>query len=325
MIEKPSIAPYRNTDGSCRPLSVVEQAQVIQANEQLTLTALLLLDAQSLHETLILGERQSLKAACENRMEVVQSVNERLLLSSLAAIEQQTAADSANRLQREQLAFVAHELRNPLTPIRSAVSLLSHMSPEQAVRLSAMIERNVQHMTRLIGDLTDVSRARLGKLRMERQRCNLAQIIEDAVAVVAPEIAARSQVFSSEFADQEMTVDADPVRLGQVFNNLLINASKYTPAKGMIALTVTRVGDAFLIAVTDTGIGISAAALPAIFDAFVQDAHAVEFSAAGLGIGLTVVRELVLMHGGTVRAESGGPGLGSRFEVMLPGAKGQPG
>lgn len=259
-------------------------------------------------------------ATYEGLTKNLREANEQLVVAAISAQALHAAADAAYRRQVELLAVVAHELRNPLAPIRTAAALLSHIVTEepQLPRLQAIIERQAKHMTRLVGDLLDVSRVHTGKLRVERQHIDLADVINASVDNCRPSMARRSQRFNLRIPGQALTVDGDLVRLTQVFTNLLDNASKYTPAAGEIDLSVTLIDNAALIAVSDNGIGIAEEMLPAVFEPFTQDARAMGVNGVGLGIGLTVVRELVEAHDGKVTAQSEGCGLGSLFVVTLP-------
>jgi diguanylate cyclase (GGDEF)-like protein len=246
----------------------------------------------------------------------LQEANENLVLAALTAQELQAAAEQAQARQMEVLAVVAHEL-----PIRNAAMLLvrERRADEPLLhRVQGVIERQVAHMARLVGDLLDVSRAHVGKLRLERQVVDMALLIDDAVLCCRPAMDARLQHFGVFVPACALAVDADAVRLTQVLCNLLDNASKYTQVGGEIGLSVTVGEDVIVLTVSDNGIGITAEALPRIFEPFVQDQHAIGFSGSGLGIGLTVVRELVEAHGGSVVASSAGSGFGSQFVVTLP-------
>jgi signal transduction histidine kinase len=173
-------------------------------------------------------------------------------------------------------------------------------------------------MVRLVNDLLDMSRVNTGKLRIERKPVDLAGIIDEAVAACRPAMDTRLQHFSVQAPAHAVWLNADAVRLAQVLRNLLDNASKYTPNGGEIGLSVVVIDETVVMSVSDSGIGITAEALPRLFEPFVQDKHAIGFNGAGLGIGLTVVRELVHAHGGHVVASSAGTGLGSEFVVSLP-------
>lgn len=250
----------------------------------------------------------------------MREANEQLVLAALSAQGLQAAAEQAQRRQTEFLAVLAHELRNPLTPIRTAAATLARFESDEPMlpRMQAVIERQVAHLSRLVDDLLDVSRANTGKLRLERRGVEMRGIVDTAVDACRPAMDVRLQRLEIHMPGRALTVDGDPVRLAQILSNLLDNASKYTPDGGEIGLAVEVAGDAVVITVSDTGIGISAEGLPHVFDPFVQDTRAIGFNSAGLGIGLTVVRELVEAHGGSVIASSPGTGLGSRFVVTLP-------
>lgn len=264
------------------------------------------------------AQDQSASAQHERQRLQLREANSELVLAALGAQELQAAAERAQRRQRESMALVAHELRNPLGPIRLASAMLGRVSAEELPRYQAIIENEVEHMVRLISDLLDLSRVNTGKLRLERRLVDLVGIVEDAANASRPAMDAREQCFSVELPKRAIEVDADPVRLAQILRNLLDNASKYSPEGGEIGISAAVVGDSAVISVSDSGIGISAAALPDVFEPFVQDSHAIGFNGVGLGIGLTVVRELVAAHGGSVEASSAGEGLGSQFVVTLP-------
>lgn len=255
----------------------------------------------------------------ERRHAQLREANEQLVLAALGAQDLKTAAELAQRRQTEFLSVVAHELRNPLAPISNAAALLGMLPTDELLpRLQSIIERQVAHMSRLVGDLLDVSRVSSGKLRIEPRLIDMTRILEQAAEAGRPAMDARGQHFSVQLPGGVLEVHGDPIRLAQVASNLLDNASKYTPVGGRIALSAVVVDAAIVISVSDSGIGITAEALPHVFEPFVQDTHAIGFNGAGLGIGLTVVRELVEAHGGTVVATSAGTGQGSEFVVTLP-------
>jgi len=255
-----------------------------------------------------------------SQLQDLREANEQLLLSVLGAQQVEEQADEAQRRQIKFFAMVAHELRNPLNPIRTATELLDHAGTDEAMlaRLQGIIKRQVAHMTRLIEDLLDGSRLNAGTLRIERSRVDLADIIDLAIESCRPSFDARRQRLTTRLPDGPLQVHGDPVRLAQIFTNLLDNAAKYTPEGGEIALAVVVHDHSMTATVSDNGIGISAEALPRIFDLFVQDTRARALHKGGLGIGLAVVRELVEAHGGTIVARSAGPDLGSEFVVTLP-------
>jgi diguanylate cyclase (GGDEF)-like protein len=248
----------------------------------------------------------------------LRQANQHLVLAALSAQELQAGAEKAYQRQGEFLAFVAHELRNPLTPIRIAGSMLTTLAPAELLNMQQIIEHEVAHMTRLVGDLLDVSRVRTGKLRLIKQAMDLCEIIEEAVNACRPAIDARQQTLALTMPEHALWMHGDRVRLSQVVRNLLDNASKYTPEHGRLALELQHSEDQAQLIVSDTGIGITAQALPLVFEPFVQDTHAIGFHSGGMGIGLTVVREIVTAHGGTVVASSDGQDRGSVFSVSLP-------
>ena len=260
------------------------------------------------------------KAGQKSRYGLLREANEQLLLSALGARDLQAAAEQAQRRQAEFTALLAHELRNPLAPIRTAAALLGRIGLDEPLLLKAraVIERQVLHLSRLISDLLEVSYLNAGRLRLERQRIDMCRVVEDAVEVSRPAMDVRRQHLSVELPADALEVQGDPARLVQIVGNLLANASKYTPDSGKICVSAEAAGDAVVLAVSDSGIGIAPEALPTVFEPFVRDARAVGFHAEGLGVGLTVVRELIRAHGGSVVASSGGLGLGSRFTVTLP-------
>lgn len=230
----------------------------------------------------------------------------------------------ADARKDEFLAMLGHELRNPLAPIVSAVEYLRREGPVDSDLDKArdVIDRQVTHMARLIDDLLNVARITRGKLRLQQETVELEAIICNAMESASPIIAERRHELSVSFPDEPIHLNADAVRLSQVFTNLLVNAAKYTPDGGHLNLTVERVGspsaEEVVVMVKDDGIGIAPADVPIIFDMFVQLNKASDRYRAGLGVGLTLVRSIVEMHGGAVEAQSDGLGRGSTFIVRLP-------
>ena len=292
-----------------------ESAHIVLHDPRLAVAAFAAGGPVALHN---ITRHDTLLARQELRQAQLQEANEHLLLAALGAQELQLAAERAQGDQTAFLAVVAHELRNPLTPIRSAAMLISKVGPAELPRLQAVIERQVEHVSRLVGDLLDLSRFHAGKLRLQRRLVDVCALVAEALESCGPAIDARGQALRVDTEPSGLRVDGDPVRLVQVLCNLLDNASKYTPDQGTIELSLRRSGADAVLTVADDGIGIRAEVLPEVFHPFVQDAHATDFHSAGLGIGLTVVRELVEAHGGTVAAYSDGAGLGSRFVITIP-------
>jgi PAS domain S-box-containing protein len=226
----------------------------------------------------------------------------------------------ADERKNQFLAILAHELRNPLAPIRNALELIrSDPDPVTLERTHGMMERQILHMVRLIDDLIDVSRVTRGRFVLKKEPTTLTGVLEAAVESCRPAIEGAGHRFSMSLPADAVLLDADPTRLAQVFSNLIGNAAKYTPEGGRIWLDAERAGaDRVVVRVRDDGMGIPPGALGSIFDIFVQVGDAFERSQGGLGIGLSLVRGLVELHGGTIVARSEGLGMGSEFIVELP-------
>ncbi|MGI9024321.1 MAG: diguanylate cyclase domain-containing protein [Burkholderiaceae bacterium] len=260
----------------------------------------------------------------EPHLRNLREANEQLVIAALTAQELEERVSAAHRRQITFLATVAHELRNPLTPILQAAELM-HRPPAdnpRLARLQGVIKSQVAHIRRLIDDLLDGSRISTGKFRLERLPVDLEKVLDMAVEMCHPAMDKRCQNFTAMPLPSPLVMQGDAVRLVQIFSNLLDNASKYTEQGGNITLAAALSDRSMTITVSDDGIGITPAALPHIFDLFVQDPHAVAVHSGGLGIGLAVVRELVEGHGGTVIAKSLGKSMGSEFVVTLPLADG---
>jgi signal transduction histidine kinase/DNA-binding response OmpR family regulator len=226
----------------------------------------------------------------------------------------------------EFLAMLAHELRNPLAPIRNAVHILRNATGADAGRKWAndVIDRQVAQMARLVDDLLDVSRITRGKVALKTELIDAATAVGAAVETSRPLIDERRHELAVALPPQPVWVAADPARLAQVLGNILNNAAKYTKEGGRIAFTVEREGDAAVFRIRDSGVGIAPEMLPRVFDLFTQIDCSLDRSDGGLGIGLTLVHRLVEMHGGTVQAFSDGPGRGSEFVVRLPAVPAPP-
>jgi PAS domain S-box-containing protein len=227
----------------------------------------------------------------------------------------------ADRRKDEFLAALAHELRNPLAPIRNAAAVLrSERSTERIDWCRDVIERQTAHLTRLVDDLLDVSRISHGKLVLRKEAVELAQIVKNAVEIAQPVLDRRSHALAVALPTAAVRLEADPVRLAQVFANLLNNAAKYSPEGAPIRLTAERRDSEIVVSVVDHGIGIPAEALAHVFDIFSQAQAPLDLTESGLGLGLAIVRKLVDLHGGSVAAHSAGRGQGSEFVVRLPTA-----
>ena len=320
-----------------REFSATRGAALLEANQQLVLAAM---RAQAIADTASskLDElvRSGVSAVLgppphsdlrgtehEDDIRDLREANEQLVLAALEAKEMEATAQAAYHRQVAFLATVAHELRNPLMPLRLAAHMLNRARMDEAVhaKLQATIAGQVAQITRLINDLLDGSRISTGKFRLERTVVELSGIVDLAIETCRPAMDARNHRFKFIMPPQPIKVLGDSVRLAQVLGNLLGNAAKYTPEGGEISLQATVLPDSVSITVSDNGIGISPLALSHVFDLFVQDKRATVISPGGLGIGLAVVRELVKAHEGTVVAKSAGPDLGSQFVVTLPLAR----
>ena len=232
--------------------------------------------------------------------------------------------EEASRRKDEFLAMLAHELRNPLAPIRNAVELIRLAAPTDAkVRWAADVtDRQVRQLTRLVDELLDVARISQGKVVLQTQCLDLVTVVTQSVDGQRDMLDKRHQTLTLSLPDMPVNLNGDATRLAQVVNNLLSNAIKYTPEGGAISVSVTRSeggpGEFALLEVGDNGIGIDADLLPHVFELFEQGKRALDRTQGGLGVGLTLVQRLVQLHGGEVVASSGGTGLGSQFRVLLP-------
>lgn len=226
----------------------------------------------------------------------------------------------ADRRKDEFLSMLSHELRNPLAPIYNAVRILgvhSH-APEEIERLREMIERQLGQMIRLVDDLLDISRITRGKIHLRKAPVDLAQVVSTAIEISQPLIAERGHELTVTLPETPLRVYADATRLAQILSNLLNNAAKYTETAGRIDLIAEKVEGEVCLRVCDTGIGISPEMLPRVFDLFLQAESSPDRSQGGLGVGLTLVRQLVELHSGTVEARSEGLGRGTEMVVRLP-------
>jgi signal transduction histidine kinase len=239
--------------------------------------------------------------------------------------EERRQAENALRLADARkdvfLATLAHELRNPLAPMVNSTTMLhmAKVSPEAKREALGILERQLAHMARLVEDLLDVSRISRGKLGLSRERVALSSVIAQSVETISPLIDGKRQQLDVKVPERPIYLRADPVRLSQVFSNLLNNASKYTEEGGRIILAAEPSGDSVRVRVSDNGRGISPEALPQVFSMFMQEAHeGMQRYGGGLGVGLALAKRLVELHGGDIWAASNGPGAGSTFSVELP-------
>jgi signal transduction histidine kinase len=236
---------------------------------------------------------------------------------------QRRQLETADRQKNEFLAMLAHELRNPLAPIRNAGELLSRgivQDPQGRLAL-ATVERQVKHLTRLVDDLLDISRITQGQVELRRGPVRLEHVIAHAVEAVDPLIQQKQHQLSIVSSRKPLVVNGDPERLVQCIGNILTNAAKYTPPNGEIRIESRHEHDTAIVMIRDNGVGISRELLPTVFDLFVQGERTLDRAQGGLGVGLTIVRRLVEMHGGSITATSAGVNQGAAFEIRVPLAR----
>jgi signal transduction histidine kinase len=237
----------------------------------------------------------------------------------LSLAEALSKVSDQDRRKDEFLATLAHELRNPLAPIRTGLSILRiGGTAEQQLRTREMMERQLGHLVRMVDDLLDISRVTLGKVTLKPERVDFRGVMHSALETTRTLIESHGHEFATRLPADPLPLDVDPTRLAQVIANLLNNAAKYTPPGGRIQLSAQIDGHELVIRISDDGVGIPAELLPRVFDLFMQVGSSTDQAQGGLGIGLTLVRGLVEMHGGSVFAESPGIGLGTTMTVRLP-------
>ncbi|WP_437949238.1 GAF domain-containing protein [Sorangium sp. So ce296] len=272
------------------------------------------------------GENLGLIHLCDKRNGEFTESDEAILVQlahiASVAIENAQLYDQLrdqDRRKDEFLATLAHELRNPLAPIRTGLEILKVAgSADQARKILDMMDRQVGHMVRMVDDLLDVSRITRGKVELRKERIDLRAVLNSALETSRPLLEAAAHELAVRLPPAPLLLDADPTRLAQVFANLLSNAAKYTPAGGSIRLAAQRDGAAVVVRVADNGVGIPADMLSNVFDMFTQVGRSIDRAQGGLGIGLTLVKRLVELHGGSIHAESDGAGRGSTFTIRLP-------
>jgi signal transduction histidine kinase len=264
-------------------------------------------------------ERQEV-ARQRDELKAATAENARLLEETRRTAE---ALKEADRRKDEFLATLAHELRNPLAPIRNGLEVLRLASdPAAAARTRAMMERQLEHMVRLVDDLLDISRVTSGKVRLRPEPTDLRDAVKVALDAARPAVEAGRHALVVNLPDEPLRLFADPTRLAQAVGNLITNAAKYTPGGGRIEVSAAREGGEAVVRVADNGVGIPPEMLPRVFDLFTQVGKHLDRAQGGLGIGLALVKRLVELHGGGVTAQSEGPGRGSAFTLRLPVAGG---
>ncbi|MEJ7596964.1 MAG: ATP-binding protein [Kofleriaceae bacterium] len=251
---------------------------------------------------------------------MIGSMRDVTAMRALLAREQQarSQAESGSRAKDEFLAMLGHELRNPLAPIVTGLELLRSRGNVAAARELAVLERQAQHLIRLVDDLLDISRITNGTIELKREPFEISQVVVSAIETVRPLVEGRSHLLDVKVPPRGLEVYGDRARLAQAIGNLLNNAAKYTEPGGRIAIRAARDGDVVSIVVRDTGIGIEPGMLPHIFSRFVQERQALDRSQGGLGLGLCIVKSIVELHGGTVEVKSAGRGHGSELTIRIP-------
>ncbi|MEO8014444.1 MAG: hybrid sensor histidine kinase/response regulator [Polaromonas sp.] len=252
---------------------------------------------------------------------MLREANEHLVIASLRAQELQDQAEATVERQTEFLSMLAHELRNPLAPIAMAAEMLGKISTAHPLLpdIQQVITRQITHMKRLLEDLLDAARVSSGKITLKKGLLLLSDVVQDAAEISQPHFVKLGQKLIIDLPRDPITLDGDGVRLSQVFSNLLINASKFSPPQASITLSAhPSAAGMVLVSVKDQGIGIDPKDQPFVFDLFTQASNTLDRSQGGLGIGLSMVRTLVQMHGGSVQVRSEGVGCGSEFIVELP-------
>jgi signal transduction histidine kinase/ActR/RegA family two-component response regulator len=299
-----------NTKGAALFFTAIEDLRELRAAEASARTA------RALVEQRVAERNQELAAANDALREKIGECG-RLELELRYKMQELSDAD---RAKDEFIAMLAHELRNPLAPIRNAVEVLKRKEiSDRAVQWARdLIDRQVEHLKRLVDDLLDVSRIARGKIDLQRIPVDVAEVVERAVELSQPGIAVRHHHLDVRMPEAPVHVEGDRERLAQALANILNNAAKYTAPGGRIALDVRQDGSEARITVRDTGQGISDELLPRIFDAFTQGDRGLDRAEGGLGIGLTLVKRIIELHGGRVEARSEGPGRGAEFELRTP-------
>lgn len=269
------------------------------------------------HENQVTLLNNNLEKMVQERTQELISSNQRLEREIHDRKHVEAALRDGDRRKDEFLATLAHELRNPLAPIRNAVELLK-LQPDRVEQVHELINRQLYHLTHLVDDLLDVARITSGQIKLKKTIIDMRDIVKQATETLLPLLESRGHQLVVSMPQHPLPLEADPVRLTQVIGNLLDNAAKYTERGGRIELSVEQVEGDAVVTVRDTGIGIAAEMLPRIFDLFAQGDRSANLAQGGLGLGLTLVRRLVEMHGGSVKARSDGIGLGSQFIVRFP-------
>ena len=289
------------------PVSIITHSRIADPHELRALRRL-----ERLHSVTFLDRPVRIAALVSTARAALQARSRQYQVHALLA-----AAEEDVRRRDEFLAMLSHELRNPLSAVSNVIQVM-RLQPDDSRFAVRMLERQVDHLTRMVDDLLDVARITSGKVELQKARIDMNQVVNDAVDTVASYIEERQHQLQVQCPPHALYVDADPARLVQILGNLLHNAAKYTEPGGQIRVRLEADGEHALLRVQDSGIGLDRAHRERMFELFAQGSRNIDRSQGGLGVGLTIVRRLVQMHGGEVWADSGGPGKGSEFCVRLP-------
>ena len=263
------------------------------------------------------AEAEDVRVERDGLVEQLKRANEQLVISGIRSDEMADHARAGERAKDEFLAMLSHELRNPLSPILTAVEVMEIKNPQICASERATIKRHVRHVVRLVDDLLDLTRITGGKVELECEQVELFDVVSRAVEMARSLLEEKSHELVVH-VPPGLVVDVDPARFAQVAMNLITNAAKYTPDHGRIVVSGRRYGGVIELDVTDNGIGISREMLPRVFEMFTQETQALDRARGGLGLGLAIVKTLVAQHGGSVFAFSAGRGQGSQFVVAMP-------
>lgn len=289
------------------PVSIITHARITDPKELRAVRRL-----EHLHSVTFLDRPVKIAALVSSARAALQARTRQYQVRDLLA-----AAEEDVRQRDEFLAMLSHELRNPLSAITNAVNVIK-LNPEGGAQVNALLDRQVGHLSRMVDDLLDVARITSGKVELQRRRLDLASVVKGAVETIAAEVADKRHALEVDCQAGRVFVDGDHARLLQVVTNLLHNAVKYTEPGGRIVLRLEQADGEAVLRVCDSGIGLDGPSQERIFELFAQGSRDIARSQGGLGIGLTIVRRLVRMHGGDIEVSSDGPGKGSEFRVRLP-------
>jgi signal transduction histidine kinase/ActR/RegA family two-component response regulator len=300
------------------PLSHLDRADHRAAFEKICKLHSHVFPSESFDEATTDEERRRKIAALQQRARALETEIQNCQRLESALREEQEHLRSANRRKDEFLAMLGHELRNPLNPIITSLDLMDMRGDGTSRREREVIRRQAQHLAGLVQDLLDIARVTGGKVTLRKEPTEIAAAVARAIEMASPLLEQRAHLLQLAVPQRGLLVDGDPMRLPQVFANLLMNAAKYTERGGRISVSARRDGAEVVVEIRDNGIGLAPEVFATIFEPFVQGTRGLDRAEGGMGLGLALVRSLTQLHGGTVLAQSDGPGRGSTFSVRLP-------